>query len=404
MRVTQGGVSVWYGTPDAPAPSGVVATGGDTSVTIGIEPPDPHASITVLYRINHGAPHTVAAQPSHQHAVGRQYFQAHLTGFKAGDKVEYVALYHSGTRQIPSNQEAERHVVTFTLGPERSATVVSGVSTQSNEAEELKETLHAVLRAANVLNSTALEQSFVKLYFDHHGDSQSFWEELGKHPELSAHVEQLQFALQIDLLTSGHLPLIEALVKMPGVKSMRDLAHLDDSVWHSLIEKHGVPHHIPGGPHPANAQFYASSILATLQAAFPTLTVWRIASKSPHVDPLAAKFLENSTDFDIRTTRIDSYADDHAEAAFKGIAPAKREPVLKEVKRLQRLFAASTNANVFLGLLETKLDSAHAIAIIPRATFVSHYGHMLGGVAAATEVHERAQFINARNIHLRTSI
>ncbi len=403
MRVSQGGVSVWYGTPDAPAPSGVVAPGGDTSVTIGIEPPDPHASITVLYRINHGAPHTVAAQPSHQHAAGRQYFQAHLTGFKGGDKVEYVALYHSGTRQIPSNQEAERHVVTFTVGPEH-ATAVAGVSTQSNEAEELKETLHAVLRAANVLNSAALEQTFVKSYFEHHGDSQSFWLELAKHPELNAHIEQLQFALQIDLLTSGHLPLIEALVKMPGVKSMRDLAHLDDSVWHGLIEKHGVPHHVPGGSHPANAQFYASSILATLQAAFPTLTVWRIASKSPHVDPLAVKFLENSTDFDIRTTRIDSYADDHAEAAFKGIAPAKREAVLKEVKRLQRLFAASTNANVFSGLLESKLDSAHAIAIIPRATFVSHYGQILGGTAAATEVHERAQFINARNIHLRTTI
>src|SRR5262249_39907653 len=150
MRVTQGGGSVWYGTPDAPAPSGVVAPGADTAVTIGIEPPDPHASITVIYRINHGAPHTVAAQLSHQHAAGRQYFQAHLVGFKQGDKVEYVALYRSGTRQIPSNQEAESHVVTFTLGAEHQAGAHASTSIQSTEAEELKETLHAVLRAANV--------------------------------------------------------------------------------------------------------------------------------------------------------------------------------------------------------------------------------------------------------------
>src|SRR5437667_6165447 len=116
MRMSQGGVSVWYGTSDAPAPSGVIASGGDTSVTIGIEPPDPHASISVLYRINYGAPQTVAAQPAHQDHSGHQYFRAHLTGFEEGDEVEYVAIYRAGDHQIPSNQEAESHVASFTVG------------------------------------------------------------------------------------------------------------------------------------------------------------------------------------------------------------------------------------------------------------------------------------------------
>ncbi len=96
MRLTQGGVSLWYGTPDAPAPSGAVAPGGDTSITIGLQPADQAASITVLYRINHGAPLTIAAQPTHQDASGKHYFRAQPTGFKAGDKVEYVAIYRSG--------------------------------------------------------------------------------------------------------------------------------------------------------------------------------------------------------------------------------------------------------------------------------------------------------------------
>jgi len=106
VRVSQGGVSVWYGTPDAPAPSGVVAAGGDSSVTIGIEPPDPGATITVLYRINHGPPYTVAAQPTDHDYPGKQYFKAQLDGFTSGDKVEYVAIYRSQGLQIPSNQEA----------------------------------------------------------------------------------------------------------------------------------------------------------------------------------------------------------------------------------------------------------------------------------------------------------
>jgi len=402
MWLTQGGVSLWYGTPDAPAPSGVVAAGSDTSVTIGLHPPDPAANITVLHRFNHGAPHTVTAQPTHHDAAGNQYFRAHLTGFKAGDKVEYVAIYRSGRRQVPSNEEAESHVVTFTL---ELATGSHATTPQHGpEALDLKEELRAVLRASSVLNSSALEDSFIKLYFSHSGDAQSFWQDLGNHSDLKPHIEQLQFVMQIDLLTSGHLPLIKALVNRPGVKSMHDLAHLDDTVWHGLIAKSGVPHHTPGSSPESQSQFYAASILATLHAAFPTLTVWRIAAGSHHVDSLAAKFIENSPDFDIRKTRVDVYAEHHAAKAFRGIVAAKRPGVIKEVKRIQRLFAVSTNSDVFRALLGSGFDSAHAIAVVPRATFVSHYGHIFGGDARATELHERAQFINARNIHLRTSI
>lgn len=115
MRVSEGGVSLWYGTPDAQAPSGTLPKDADTSVTIGLAPPDAAAKITVLYRINHGGPLTVLARPTPP-AAGKQYFKAELTGFKENDKVEYVAIYRSGTRQIPSNQEAESHVVTF-IGP-----------------------------------------------------------------------------------------------------------------------------------------------------------------------------------------------------------------------------------------------------------------------------------------------
>jgi hypothetical protein len=116
MQVSEGGVSVWFATRDAHAPSGVVAVDGDTSVTIGLQPPDPAASVTVLYRTNHGPPHTIPAHPQTPDG-GKQYFHAKLTGFKDGDKVEYVAIYRSGKRQIPSNQEAESHVVTFMIGP-----------------------------------------------------------------------------------------------------------------------------------------------------------------------------------------------------------------------------------------------------------------------------------------------
>jgi hypothetical protein len=396
MRVSEGGVSIWFGTPDAPAPSGVVAA-GDTSITIGLKPPDPAARITILYRINHGGPRTVAAQPTRRDAPGTQYYRAQPTGFKEGDKVEYVAIYRSGSRQIPSNAEAESHVTTFSLATAADADAAAGAHHAASheqhgpDAENLQEAMRGVLHAAKALNSRALEDSFIKLYFAHQGEPQSFWAEAAKHADLKPHIERLQFALQLDHLTAGHLPLIAALAQRLGVKSMEDLAHLDDAVWHQLIEKTGAPPHFPGASPKAQAEAYAASIQATLQAAFPNLAVIRIARSSDHVDELAIRFLENSPDFDIRKARIDAYADHHGAAAFKGIPEAKRADTLKEVKRVQRLFAASTNAEVFRALLGTRFDSAHAIAVVPRASFVSHYGHLFGGEGAAHEVHERAQ-------------
>ena len=138
-----------------------------------------------------------------------------------------MPIYRSGARQIPSNEEAEKHVASFTMGAPAAHPAAAGQHPvlsrhHGPEAEDPKEALRTVLHAVGVLNSAALEDSFIKLYFSHDGHAESFWEEVAKHPEFKSRVEQLQFTLQVDLLASGHLPLIQALVKMPGVKSMQN--------------------------------------------------------------------------------------------------------------------------------------------------------------------------------------
>jgi len=419
MRYEQSGTSLSYGTPDAPAPEGDITASANgrasgIHITIAIQPIGARNTVEVRYRVNGGAGFRLQASLAQTDVrTNTQYYVATFPEFHVGDTVEYIALATWPGGQVPSAAQASTFPSSFkTVAAGHSSShphalaAAEHSSTQHHgpEADDLKEALRAVLHASGALNSAALEESFIKLYFSHGGTPESFWQELGKHADLKPHTAQLQFALQIDLLTSGHLPLIQALAKMPNLKSMHDLARLDDSVWHGLIAKSGVPHQIPGASPAAKARFYAGSILATLQAAFPTLTVLRIATASHHVDPLAAKFIENSPDFDIRTTRVDVYADHHAAAAFQGIPEAKRVEVIQGVQRLQRVFAVSTNSDVFRELLGTKFDSAHAIAVVPRSTFVSHFGHILGGEEPAIEVHERAQFINLRNLHLRTTI
>ena len=428
MRYDQNGLSLWYGTPDAPAPEGDVlaaANGRVTglAVTVAVHPIGARNTVEVRYRVNGGGGLKLQAPLAHIDVRSNaQYFIAHLPEFRVGDRIDYIGVTSWPGGQVPTPDVASTFPSSFrvvaagqastanpgpinpqpTIEPPNSKEVKN--EPQGAETGDFKETLKAVLHASSVLKSAALEDSFTKLYFGHGGDTQSFWTEVEKHPDLKPYVGKLQFVLQIDLLAAGHLPLIEAVFKTPGIQSMRDLAHLDDAVWHGLIEKSGIPHDIPGSSPEAKAKFYAHSILAILHAGFPNTIVWRIASASHHVDPLAAKFIENSPDFDIRTTRVDVYADQHQATAFKGIAEAKREAVIKEVKRLQRLFAVSTNSNAFRALLETRFDSAHAIAAVPRATFTSHYAHLFGGTVQAAELHERAQFINARNLHLRLSV
>src|ERR1700722_12632315 len=164
MRLSQQGVSLWCGTPDAPAPSGPVSAGADTSITVGLQPHDAHASVTGLYRGKHGNPQMLPAQPVHAGGSGSQYFRAHLSGFKPGDKVEYVPIYRSGARQIPSNEEAEKYVASFTMGAPAAHPAAAGQHPvlsrhHGSEAEDPKEALRTVLQPGGRLNSAALGDS-----------------------------------------------------------------------------------------------------------------------------------------------------------------------------------------------------------------------------------------------------
>ncbi|MBV9251239.1 MAG: hypothetical protein JO227_18560, partial [Acetobacteraceae bacterium] len=394
-------------TPDAPAPTGEIPSTDNAAVTIGLQPADPAASISILYRINHGAPATVPAAPTHRDGTGKQYFQARLSGFKNGDKVEYVPIYRSGRRQLPSNMDAEKFVASFTLKAEPASAAADAhpvAQHQAPPAEDPRLALHEVLRAAKVLPSAVLEDAFVAAYFNHEGDPAAFWEDLGRRDNLKPYVGRLQFVLQVDLLMSGHLPAIEAVLHLPGVQTMADLARLDEPAWQRLVEQTGVPPHFDGASHEDQVRRYMASIVTALQAAYPTLAILRIAKDSHDVDQRAVTFLENAPNFDIRNGRVDTYAAHHAATIFKGIAEADRGDVLKEVKRLQRLAAVSTDPEAFRSLLGTKFGSAHAIAVVPGASFVSHYGHSFGGPAAAAALHERAQFIDARNLHMLASV
>lgn len=122
MRFEQEGVSLWYGTPDAPAPGPgeAVHVGSDITITVGVRPIDTSNRIEVLYRTNQGPTKNIAANWLRNDFSGRaQYFSAHLPSFQAGDMVEYTVICRFAGRQVPSSEEAKQFASSFrVIGPE----------------------------------------------------------------------------------------------------------------------------------------------------------------------------------------------------------------------------------------------------------------------------------------------
>jgi hypothetical protein len=116
MRFNHDGITLWYGTPDAPAPSETAQSGSEIPVTVGVQPIDASNKVEVLYRINQGPTQAVAAKWWRNDAYGKaQYFRARLPAFRAGETVEYTAICRCAGRQVPSLEEARRFVSSFRI-------------------------------------------------------------------------------------------------------------------------------------------------------------------------------------------------------------------------------------------------------------------------------------------------
>jgi hypothetical protein len=119
MRLSHDGLTLWFSTPDAPAPvdDEVVPRAG-VSLVIGAHPYNPTSSISVRYRIDAGLAHTV---PGHEiridHAGDIQYFAVTFPRFVTGSFVEYAPTLVCGGRQVPAAQRGERYLARFRLEP-----------------------------------------------------------------------------------------------------------------------------------------------------------------------------------------------------------------------------------------------------------------------------------------------
>lgn len=107
-------MTLWYGTPDAPAPIDSREARTGVAVMVGVRPSNPTNTVSVHYRVDGSMVQTVrAVRNTADFAQGTDYFQAVFPEFWSGETVWYVpVLTHAGLR-VPRREAEATFASTF---------------------------------------------------------------------------------------------------------------------------------------------------------------------------------------------------------------------------------------------------------------------------------------------------
>jgi hypothetical protein len=117
MKLTNEGLTLWYGTPDAPAPfDGEVVQRSGASLVVGVHPAKPTNAVCVRYRVDGGGVQTVPGRELRTDFDRQaQYFSVTFPAFPTGDLVEYSPVLSCAGRQVPPPHTADRFPSKFRL-------------------------------------------------------------------------------------------------------------------------------------------------------------------------------------------------------------------------------------------------------------------------------------------------
>lgn len=246
--------------------------------------------------------------------------------------------------------------------------------------------LSELLELANL--STEQQRAFLDSYLKHEGPIQEFWQGMRGDERFGEDtVNELQFTLQLGILTQNHLPLIKILKQQQAGKEepLRDLAKMTQDDWIALIEKEidgetvSVPPTIQGKNETEKEANYALILMRMLEDAFPTdFIAHRIKDGDFEHASEVSKFFTNNPDFDFRAMKIHTYLKEK-DNALEGIE--NREAVKKKLMGIQRLYNISPRFDkydVISVLLEDNIDSANAIRLLGKHVFIKRYAKKLG--------------------------
>ena len=117
MNLTHDGLTLWYGTPETPAPfDDEILPRTGASLVVAAHPANPTNSVLVRYRVDGGVVRSVPGREvrlDYQRNV--QYFAVIFPAFICGDVVEYSPVLSCCGRQVPAPHLASRFRSRFRL-------------------------------------------------------------------------------------------------------------------------------------------------------------------------------------------------------------------------------------------------------------------------------------------------
>ena len=276
---------------------------------------------------------------------------------------------------------------------------LTGLVAQSN--------LAALLATSPSLANAKLQTDFIQKYLAFDGTAHEFWTQLSADPVFKGLVPELQFTMQLGLLTLNNTQLISALRTTYKPSSLRALTTLDPSAFMQLItsRKIPVPSSIPGSTQAEQQANYVNGIIDLLQKAYPTDYVAKqFASSKDAAQQLVAKVLSNVREIDFLSTNLDPYLKHNSARAFQGIPTNQVASVTEQLEGTQRICRITQEASSVTTLLSAGMDSAAKITSIPRTAFVGRFSTALGGATNALAVYAAAQQINAQSVNVYRTI
>jgi hypothetical protein len=277
--------------------------------------------------------------------------------------------------------------------------IFGGIVAQTN--------LASLMGTSPTLAAATLQTDFIQKYTSFQGSIQNFWSEISQDATLKAAIPELQFTMQLGLLTINNSALVSALRASYKPNSIRDLTKVNVSTLTQLIttQKIAVPAGISGSTPAEQIGNYASGIVSLLQLAFPTDYVAQALSNSKDTTlQSVAKVLGNTPNIDLRTTNLSAYLSQNSATAFQGIPANQVSAVTARLEATQRVFRMTQQPNVIAGLLQAGMDSAAKITAMASSVFVGQFSAALGGDAVAQSAYATATHINAQTLNLYSTI
>ncbi|MBS3777238.1 MAG: hypothetical protein KGY70_18730, partial [Bacteroidales bacterium] len=255
-----------------------------------------------------------------------------------------------------------------------------------------------------------MQRDFLNIYVNHQGSVEEFWSSL-EQTDLEPHVQELQYTLQLGVLTGNHLPLVQHLKQLESISCLRDLAGLDVDNWKEMVQAHGLPPDVPGKDDEEKADNYARTIFRMVQDAFPTTVVGhKLRREEEFVLPFQetiSDFFIDTPEFELGTTQIDTYLRENPDVFSEA---EDREGLIRELKTLDRLFRISPRFERYETIKVLKqngFNSAQSIAMMGQSSFCTQFAdaEKLGNYWKAKAIYNHALQMTsmALSIHSRHS-